>query len=122
MIRVLLVEDDIINQKMASRLLIKWGMEVTVANDGAEAISLIKGKKYNLVLMDLQMPDMDGCEATMRIRALDDPYYKTIPIIAFSASGADDVMEKVSRHGMNDFVSKPPRAEEMLLKLNQYIA
>ena len=87
MIRVLLVEDDIINHKMASRLLIKWGMEVTVANDGAEAISLIKGKKFTLVLMDLQMPDMDGCEATTIIRALDDPYYKTVPIIAFSASG-----------------------------------
>ncbi|RAW03481.1 response regulator [Pseudochryseolinea flava] len=119
MISVLLVEDDIINQKMASRFLVKCGMEVTVASDGSEAIDLIKGKKYNLVLMDLQMPDMDGCEATSRIRALDDPYYKTVPILAFSAS--EDVQDKLSLFGMNDFVSKPLRADEMQ-KLNQYIA
>jgi CheY-like chemotaxis protein len=122
MISVLLVEDDLINQKVACRFLIKCGMEVTVASDGAEALHLITGKKYNLVLMDLQMPDMDGCETSTRIRALDDPYYKTVPIIAFSASLAEDVREKVSLHGMNDFVSKPLKAEEMLRKLNQYIA
>ena len=121
MINVLLVEDDIINQKVASRFLISCGFAVTIASDGAEALDLIKGKKYHLVLMDLQMPDMDGCEATSRIRALDDPYYKTVPILAFSASGGD-VLEKVSLHGMTDFVTKPLQADEMLRKLNQYIA
>lgn len=121
MINVLLVEDDIINQKVASRFLMKWGVDVTVANGGYEALQLIREKHYNFILMDIQMPDMDGCETTTRIRAMDDPYFKKVPIIAFSASTTREEREKACLHGMNDFVSKPLNSDEVTTKLNQYM-
>lgn len=120
MINVLLVEDDVINQKVACRFLQKWGVDVTVANGGFEALQLVRNKNYRLILMDMQMPGMDGCETTTRIRALEDPYYKTVPIIAFTASNIDDIRHTATLHGINDFVSKPLNSEEMI-KINQYI-
>jgi CheY-like chemotaxis protein len=120
-LHVLLVEDDIINQKLASRFLIQCGMDVTIANGGKEALELIRAKHYSFVLMDMQMPDMDGCETATHIRALDDPYYKTVPILAFTSSDTDDIKQKASRHGMNGFLSKPLDTTEMMKKINQYI-
>ena len=121
MINVLLVEDDVINQKIACRLLHKCGLSVTIANDGVEALQLIKQQHFQLVLMDLQMPRMDGCEATTHIRALEDPYYKNVPILAFTSSETDEVKQQASRHGMNDFLLKSFDREEMINKLNQYL-
>jgi CheY-like chemotaxis protein len=120
MINVLLVEDDIINQMVACRFLKRWGVDVTIANGGFEALQLVRNKNYRLILMDMQMPDLDGCETTTRIRALEDPYYKTVPIIAFTASNIDEIRHTASLHGINDFVSKPLNLEEMS-KINQYI-
>jgi two-component system sensor histidine kinase/response regulator len=119
MVNVLLVEDDVICQKMTSRLLAKCGLDVTIANDGVEALQLIQKKHFTLILMDLQMPHMDGCETTLRIRALDDPRFKTIPIIAFTAS--TELKEKVAASGMNDLLSKPLHSEELLTMINHYV-
>lgn len=119
MVNVLLVEDDLICQKIARRFLINSGMDVTIANDGLEALSLLHKKHFSLILMDLQMPQMDGCETTLRIRALDDPHFKTVPIIAFTASA--DLKEKAAALGMNDFLSKPLNSEELLKKINKYL-
>jgi CheY-like chemotaxis protein len=121
MINVLLVEDDVINQKVASRCLMRCGLDVTIANGGFEALQLIRQKHYSLILMDIQMPDMDGCETTTRIRALDDPYYKTVPIIAFTSSTPEETWQRAALHGMNDFLSKPLDSKEMMSKINQYI-
>jgi CheY-like chemotaxis protein len=118
---ILLAEDDLVNQKIATQLLSKWGIEVTIANDGHEAVDLIGKKRFNLILMDLNMPVMDGCMATQNIRASSDPHYKTIPILAYTASSLADTKEKAEKLGMNDFVSKPLSPEEMHCKINRYI-
>ena len=119
-ISVLLVEDDFINQTVARSFLCKWGMEVVVAKDGREALSSIQSQEFDVVLMDLQMPVMDGFECTTHIRALDSSYFKTIPIIAFSASSIIDSRQKAIQFGMNDFTSKPIRCEELYDKITRY--
>jgi CheY-like chemotaxis protein len=118
---ILLAEDDLVNQKIAFQILTKWGIEVTVAKDGTEAVAMMHDKKFNLVLMDINMPVMDGCEATQNIRALHDPYFKTVPILAYTASSLADTKEKAEKLGMNDFVSKPLSPEEMHCKINQHV-
>lgn len=118
---ILLVEDDLVNQKIASQLLSKWGMEVTIAQDGMEAIELMRKKTFNIILMDLNMPVMDGCEATMIIRSDNDPYFKNVPILAYTSSSLADTKEKAEKLGMNDFISKPLNAPELHCKINQYM-
>jgi CheY-like chemotaxis protein len=118
---ILLVEDDTVSQKIATQLLSRWGIEVTIANDGTEAVELIHRKSFNLVLMDLNMPIMDGCEATQNIRAYDDPYFKSIPILAYTASSVADTKEKAEKLGMNDFIRKPLTPEDMHCKINHYM-
>ncbi|MFZ6010668.1 MAG: response regulator [Bacteroidota bacterium] len=119
--KILLVEDNPVNQKIASHFLVKWGYQVTVANDGKEAVNLISNKDFELVLMDLQMPEMDGVEATQQIRSMGDSYFKSVPIIAFSASALSETKEKAEQLGMNDFLAKPLNPEEMHRKVNWYI-
>lgn len=120
-VNVLLVEDNEVNQILAGLCLRKWGMGVTIANHGKEALSLIQSRSFQVVLMDLQMPEMDGYESTTRIRAMEDVYFKTVPIIAFSASSMIDSKEKAMEHGMTDFVHKPLLAEELQHKINTYV-
>lgn len=120
-VNVLLVEDNEVNQILAGLCLRKWGMGVTIANHGKEALNLIQSRSFQVVLMDLQMPEMDGYESTTRIRAMEDVYFKTVPIIAFSASSMIDSKEKAMEHGMTDFVHKPLLAEELQHKINTYV-
>lgn len=118
---ILLVEDDAVNQKIASQFLMKWGINVTVANDGLEAINLLHQRIFRLILMDINMPEMDGCEATQNIRSIEDPYFKNIPILAFTASTLADSKEKAEKLGMNDFIRKPLDPEDMHRKINYYM-
>ncbi|HYC86948.1 MAG TPA: ATP-binding protein, partial [Chryseosolibacter sp.] len=118
---VLLVEDNPINQVVAVKFLTKWGLDVKVANDGSEAVDIAREKKFHAILMDLQMPRMDGYEAARKIRALDDPYYKTVPIIALTASAMSDIKEAAALSGMNGFVSKPFQPDELYGVLSTYI-
>jgi CheY-like chemotaxis protein len=121
-VRVLLVEDNRVNQIVASNFLKKWGIEVEYANHGKEAVEMIQDKSYQLVLMDLQMPEMDGYEATRRIRAMDHgPYFKNVPIIALTASAMAEIRGKVTDLGMNDFVSKPFQPEELQAVIGKYV-
>lgn len=120
-VNVLLVDDDEINQLVACTFLRKWDVAVTIAKDGTSALELIQSKNFQLVMMDLQMPEMDGYECTKRIRALKDPYYKNVPIIVFSASYIIDSKQKAMEHGMTDFMNKPFRQEELREKLGQYV-
>lgn len=120
-VNVLLVEDNEINQLVASTFLKKWGMGVTIANHGKEALSIIESKNFQLVLMDLQMPEMDGYESTCKIRSMSDNYFKTIPILAFSSSSLIMSVEKAIQCGMNDFVTKPLMPEDLQSKINKYV-
>ena len=119
-ISVLLVEDNRINQIVALNFLQQWGVSVDIANDGFEALTMVTRKSYNMVFMDLQMPGMDGYEASRKIRALDDPYFKEIPIIALTAAAMSGMRDKVMENGMNDFISKPFDPEELRLKVAKF--
>lgn len=118
---ILLVEDNLINQAVTTQLLNKWGFVVKVANHGEEALQMIVEKCYKAILMDIQMPKMDGCETTLHIREMDDQYFKTIPIIAYTASTIADTKEKAVQLGMTDYIGKPLDPDELRRKLNQYI-
>lgn len=118
---VLLVEDNRVNQIVATRFLSQWGLKVEIANHGKEAIEMIGSKKYQIVLMDLQMPELDGYQAAKAIREMDDPYFKKVPILALTASAMLDTKEKVSTCGMNDFISKPFQPEELKGKIAAHI-
>lgn len=110
--RILLVEDNPINQKVAVKLLSKAGFSVDTANNGFEAIQALQNGLYQMILMDVQMPEMDGFEATLRIRNSDMPY-SDIPIIAMTAHALKGDREKCLEAGMDDYVSKPINAEEL---------
>lgn len=105
--RVLLAEDNEVNQMVAIQFLKKKLIKTEVVNNGVMALEKIQSKSYDLVLMDLQMPEMDGYEAAQRIRSFADPYFKAIPIIALTASTMTEVRKKVKASGMDDYISKP---------------
>jgi signal transduction histidine kinase/ActR/RegA family two-component response regulator len=105
---ILLVEDNLINQYVAKKVLEKIGITVEIVSNGLEAIKALEQKKYNLVFMDVHMPEMDGIEATRLIRSLTSTALNpSIPIIAMTASAMNSDREECRNAGMNDFVSKP---------------
>ena len=116
-LRVLLVEDNLINQIVAGNFLKKWGMDTTIANDGKEALEKIQSKTFDLVLMDLQMPVMDGYEATQIIRSYPDSYFKSVPIFALSASAMIEEKQMAMESGFSDFVTKPFQPMELKKKI-----
>jgi K+-sensing histidine kinase KdpD len=103
--KILLVEDNIFNQVLICKVLQKWEIEIDIANNGIEAIVLLQKKKYNLVLMDMQMPEMNGVEATKHIRDMDtDVMDHNISIIGISADAYSESKEKALKSGMNDYI------------------
>ena len=109
--RILLVEDNEVNQMVASELLLQMGLEVDVACDGQVALEMVQREAYDLVLMDMQMPVMDGLTATRCIRAL--PGFQTLPIVAMTASAMASDREACLEAGMNDHVPKPIEPREL---------
>lgn len=120
---VLLVEDNAINQQVAAELLVSVGVRVDVASNGAEALARLAGAgeaaKYDAALMDLQMPEMDGFEATRRIRA--DARTRDLPIIAMTAHALQEERERCLAAGMNDHVSKPIDPEILFETLGRHM-
>ncbi len=106
-LRVLLVEDNDVNQFIARRFLEKWGVAVEVAANGAEALEKINTQPFDLVLMDLHMPVMDGYETTRRIRQRPEPQFRQLPIYALTADASGAVCEKTQQAGMNGLITKP---------------
>ena len=119
--RVLLVEDNRVNVVVARKFLKKWDLLVDVAENGRVALEKAVQNQYDLILMDLQMPEMDGFEATSKIRQLPDPQKATVPIIALTASALIQVREQVYKAQMNDFVSKPFNPDELFKKIRQHL-
>lgn len=120
-VKILLAEDNVVNQKVMKRFLERWEMDMKVVNNGREALEAIKESNFDVVLMDLQMPEMDGYEATEKIRKLDDPYKRKVPIIALTAAALKEVREHVYAAGMNDFVTKPFNPADLEQKLAQIV-
>ncbi|HWE74692.1 MAG TPA: response regulator [Stellaceae bacterium] len=115
-LRILLAEDNRINQKFASALLKKGGHAVDVAANGLEAVDAVRRNDYDVVLMDVQMPELDGLEATKQIRALQPPKCR-VPVIALTANAMTGAKDEYLAAGMDDYVSKPIRPEILLSKL-----
>jgi len=118
--KVLLVEDNKINQLIANRFLAKWDITYDVADNGAIALEKVQDNDYDLVLMDLQMPTMDGYTATAKIRNLQDNKYQKLPIIALTASAMLEERNRVYTVGMNDYVTKPFNPNELYSAINRH--
>lgn len=116
--RVLLVEDNKVNQFLAHAMLKSWHAEVVISEDGLDAVERLKIESYDLVLMDLQMPVMDGFEATVHIR---EQLKLRLPIIGLSANALSDERERSLQVGMNDFVTKPFQPELLYEKIHSFI-
>jgi CheY-like chemotaxis protein len=116
-LRVLLAEDSLVNQKLAVGLLEKQGYMVKVANDGKEAIAALESQEFDVVLMDVEMPMMDGFEATAVIRVKEKQTGRHIPIIAMTAHALKGDRERCLDSGMDDYVAKPIRSQELYEKL-----
>jgi signal transduction histidine kinase/DNA-binding response OmpR family regulator len=116
-IRVLLAEDNAVNQKVAARMLEKMGCHVDMAGNGLEALVMVSQLPYDLVLMDVQMPEMDGITATRRLRAQG---YAALPIIALTANYRDSDRQECREAGMNDFLAKPIRYEDLHACLSRW--
>ncbi len=116
-IRILLVDDYPINQIVVSEFLGKWDVDLDFASNGLEALEKIKTNHYHLLLMDLQMPELDGFETTRRIRASENEDIRNVPILAITASSEAEIFEEVKEAGMNDIISKPIQVDEMLEKI-----
>jgi CheY-like chemotaxis protein len=116
--RILLAEDNKINQTFAVAFLKKAGHEVEIAENGHQAVAAVKRADYDLVLMDIQMPELDGIGATKEIRGLESPK-SAIPIIAMTANAMTGARQEYLDAGMNDYISKPVQADVLLAKLAQ---
>ncbi len=114
------MEDNELNREIAEELLNEYGFLVDTAENGAEAVEKVKNSapgEYDLVLMDVQMPVMNGYEATEQIRALDDPALAGITILAMTANAFDEDKKKALNCGMNGFLSKPIVIDELIATL-----
>jgi len=117
---ILLVEDNLVNQKVALIHLRKLGYSADVANNGSEAVAAVEKKQYDLVLMDVQMPEMDGYEATRTIRGMGSSA-GLLPIVAMTANAMKGDREKCLEAGMDDYLSKPVDAEKLKEKLHKWM-
>ncbi|MEJ2154109.1 MAG: response regulator, partial [Desulfobacteraceae bacterium] len=120
--RILVVDDNSINVKVALKMLNIYGLSASTATNGLEAVQMLSTKPFDLVLMDIQMPVMDGYEATAKIR---DPHSSVrvhdIPIIAMTANAMKGDREKCLQAGMEDYISKPIDPHELGLLLDRYL-
>lgn len=115
---ILLVEDNKVNQLVVSKMLAKLGASVAIANHGEEALELLKEQRYDLILMDCQMPIMDGFETTDAIRKLS---IKQMPIIALTAISTERCERKCYTVGMDDFLTKPVNYDDLQMKMTQWL-
>lgn len=114
---ILLVEDNPLNQLVTKKIIATWGANIDVANNGRECIEILQKRAYNLILMDLEMPEMDGYEATEYIRTQISSPLKNIPIIAITANALSGMNNKCVEMGMNDYIAKPFEPGQLYAKI-----
>lgn len=116
-VKVLLAEDNEVNVFLAQAIMEEWGFELDVAVNGLEAVEMVLKTDYDVILMDIQMPELSGIDATLQIRAMEDKEKAAIPIIALTANALKGDAEKYLSVGMNDYLSKPFEAEMLYSKI-----
>ncbi|WP_259068452.1 response regulator [Mucilaginibacter sp. X4EP1] len=120
-INVLVVDDNQINRLLMNKVISKWGATADFAENGLQAVEKItSNRNYDVVLMDIYMPEMGGIEATQLIRAKNEPYFKQLPIIALTASMLSTEREQIDAAGMTDYVLKPFDPKSLFDKLSVY--
>jgi len=119
-VKMLLVEDNAINQLVAKQFLNRWNAKYEIANNGLEAVAKVQETDFDLILMDLQMPEMDGYQATKAIRSLGG-FYATLPIIALTASVGIEIRENVRAKGLSDAIAKPFVANDLYKIITRYL-
>jgi CheY-like chemotaxis protein len=119
-LRILVAEDNLVNQRVASRILEKAGYSVTVAGNGVEALAAFDSHPFDLILMDVQMPEMGGFEATARIRERERDWHAHTPIIAMTAHAMTEDRQRCLEAGMDDYISKPARASTLIDLIEKY--
>jgi CheY-like chemotaxis protein len=120
-LKVLVVDDNQINRLLLNKLLQRWGISTDFAENGLQAVEKIEGEsKFDAVLMDIHMPEMNGLEATQIIRAKSEPYFKELPIIALTASMMSSEINEMDDAGMNGHISKPFEPRDLYDKLSKY--
>lgn len=117
----LVVEDNKANQMVVGKYLSSWGIAHDIAANGVQAVEMVKEKAYDIILMDIQMPEMNGYDATEQIRSLPDERFKTVPILALTASTMLDIRGKALSIGMNEFVFKPIIPSDLHRKILSFV-
>ena len=118
------MEDNELNQEIAYEILTQAGLSVEVAGDGADAVERMEASKpgqYDLIMMDIQMPIMNGYEATRKIRAMEAQHCKTIPIIAMTANAFEEDRELAMEAGMTGYLAKPIQIDKMLKEIQSVL-
>lgn len=118
--KILLVEDNEVNQLVARRIMEKAGLRVSIADNGVKALERLEAEPFDLVLMDIQMPEMDGLEAARRIRARRE--WADLPVVAMTAHALSGDRELSLQAGMNDHITKPISLPELFRTLGRWLA
>ncbi len=121
-LRILVAEDNSVNQHLMRALLRKLGHQVTIASNGREAVAAWKAQKFDIILMDIQMPEMDGLEAVLAIRAAEQPDGEHIPVVALTARAMAGDRELFLASGMDEYLEKPIQAERLTQVLERVLA
>ena len=120
-LRVLIAEDNPVNVMLMKKLFSKWKIVPTIAENGERAVEIMQYGNFDIILMDLQMPVMNGFDASMEIRKMTDPAKANIPIIALTASALFDIKDQVANAGMNGYVAKPFKPDELMEKIQSLV-
>ena len=121
--RILIVDDQFVNRIIVKEMLKRYDVEITEAGDGGEAVTVVEeNPPFDIILMDVMMPDVDGLEATRRIRALSDPSRSSVPVIAMTGDASDEDISAALVAGMNDHIAKPVDSDILVEKIYGYIS
>jgi len=121
-LKLLLVEDNLLNQKVVMFNLKRYDYDITAVTNGLDAMEAVKNNRFDLILMDIMLPEMNGFEVTEKIRSFENEQGLTpVPIVALTANTLDNDREKCISIGMNEYLSKPFTADQLLEKIEKFV-